>query len=84
MLDMTDEEKEIMQQHVAYRKTLLDKGNVIAYGPVMDPNSGYGIGIVEAENEEQVKQLTANDPANKINRYEIFPMRAIIPKQPTV
>ncbi|MFI5221581.1 MAG: YciI family protein [Bacteroidia bacterium] len=81
MQDMNEEEKAIMQQHEAYWKELLDKGIVIVYGPVMDPRGGYGIGVIEAENEEQVKQLTANDPANKINRYKIFPMRAITPKK---
>ena len=81
MHDMTDAEKAIMQQHVAYWKDLLDKGIVIVYGPVMDPAGGYGIGVVEVENEEQVNELTSHDPANGLNSYEIFCMRAITPKK---
>jgi len=57
----------------------LDQGSVIVYGPVMDPKGGYGIGVVEVESEEHLRILTSNDPAVKINTYEMFPMRAITP-----
>ena len=77
--DMNEEERDIMNQHIVYWKGLLAQGKVIVYGPVMDPNGAYGIGVVEAENEEEVKTLTSNDPAATINRYEIYPMRAITP-----
>lgn len=40
---MTPDERAIMQQHVAYWKTYLDKGMVLAYGPVLDPAATYGL-----------------------------------------
>ena len=78
--DMTDEERGIMQQHVAYLTDLMNKGIVKAFGPVFDPNGTFGMGIIEAESEEQVKEITINDPASSINRYEIYPMRAVLPE----
>jgi uncharacterized protein YciI len=76
--DMTTEEKATMMQHVAYWKDLMDKGKVLVFGPVMDPKAVYGLGIIEAENEEEVELFIANDPATKINTYEWYPMRAVV------
>jgi uncharacterized protein YciI len=77
IMDMTEEEKEIMQQHVAYWSTLLNEGTAIVYGPVFDPKGGYGAGVVTVDNEEQLNRLIANDPANGLNTYEFYPMRAV-------
>ena len=76
---MTDEEKAIMGQHVAYWTEKLNQGKVYAFGPVMDPKGIYGLGIVEVENEQELKDFILNDPASKINRYEYFPMKAVVP-----
>lgn len=77
MQDMTDEEKLIMQRHVAYWKPYVANGTVIVLGPVMDPGGGYGIAVVEVESEDSLKKLIADDPANGLNRYEYHPMRAV-------
>ncbi len=79
--DMTDEERAIMQQHVAYWSVLMEKGHVVVFGPVLDPRGVYGMGVVEVENEEQLWELTMNDPATSINTYEYWPMRAVTPKK---
>lgn len=47
-MTMTDEERSIMEQHVAYWMTLFKKGQVYAFGPV--------------------------------NKYEYFPMKAVVPE----
>lgn len=78
--DMTDEERAIMQQHLGYLTDLMNKGIVKAFGPVFDTNGAFGMGIIEAESEEQVKEITINDPASSINRYEIYPMIAVLPQ----
>ena len=75
---MTDEERNIMQQHVGYWTTKMNEGKVLVFGPVMDPEEVYGLGIVSVDDEQEVKDLIANDPAAKINRYEYYPMRAIV------
>jgi hypothetical protein len=76
-MDMTNEERNIMHSHVEYWGNLLDKGIAIAYGPVFDPKGGYGVGIISVDTEEQLDNLIKNDPANGLNRYEFYPMRAV-------
>lgn len=78
-MTMTDEEKAIMYQHVGYWTELLKQGKVYAFGPVMDPKGIYGLGVVGVDNEQEIKDFIANDPAAKINKYEYFPMRAVVP-----
>ncbi len=80
-IDMNEEERAIMQQHVAFWADLMTKGKVVVYGPIFDPKGGYGFGVVEVDSEEEVKAIVLNDPAAKINTYEYYPMRAIIPKR---
>ena len=76
---MTAEERNIMLQHVAYWTEYMNKGMVLVFGPVMDPKEIYGLGIVAVDQEDQLKTLIENDPAGKINRYEYYPMRAMVP-----
>jgi uncharacterized protein YciI len=77
MLDMTDEERSIMQKHVAYWSTYVEDGTVVVLGPVMDPKGGYGIAVVRVESEEELNRIIAKDPANGLNSYEKYPMRAV-------
>lgn len=76
---MTNEERAIMMQHVGYWTGLMNKGRVIVFGPVFDPKETYGLGVVAVDSEEQLAELIKNDPAISINRYEYYPMRAIVP-----
>lgn len=57
-----------------------ETGKVVVFGPVLDPQAVYGLGVVEVDSEEEVKQFTANNPATKLHRYEYYPMMAIIPQ----
>ena len=75
-IDMTDNEKLVMQQHVNYWKPYVDNGIVLVLGPVLDPKGGFGVAVIGVDNENQLKNLIANDPANGLNSYEIYPMRA--------
>lgn len=76
-MDMTDDEKNIMLSHVEYWGNLLNKGIAIAYVPVFDPKGGYGVGIISVDSDEQLGNLIKNDPANGLNSYEFYPMRAV-------
>lgn len=77
MMDMTDDEKATMMAHVAYWNSLLEKGIAIVFGPVMDPKGPHGAGVVSVESEEHLQQVIAEDPANGLNSYEFYPMRAV-------
>nr|WP_109484406.1 YciI family protein [Occallatibacter savannae] len=74
---MSPEERQIMQQHVGYWTDLMQKGTAIVFGPVMDPSGVYGIGVVHAESENQLRALIDGDPAKTINHYDYWPMRAV-------
>jgi uncharacterized protein YciI len=73
---MTAEERQIMQEHVAYWMPHLQTGKMVVFGPILDPAGPYGFGIVATDSEEELKQLLAADPASRINRYEYYPMMA--------
>jgi uncharacterized protein YciI len=75
---MTDTERGIMNQHVAYWKKYMDEGIAIVFGPVLDPKGVYGFGIVSVDDEGQVTEIIRNDPAAAINSYEYYPMLAIV------
>ena len=44
-LDMTEDERSIMERHVAYWSEKAAKGIAVVFGPVMDPHGVYGIGV---------------------------------------
>jgi hypothetical protein len=77
--DMSAEERATMQKHVIYWTDLMNKGFVLAFGPVIDPKGVYGLGIIGADSQKQVGEFIANDPANGLNKYEFYPMMAIVP-----
>lgn len=82
MQNMSPVEMSLMQQHGAYWKTFFDKGTAILFGPVADPKGEFGVAIVEANAEPDVRTMTEGDPVIKSNsgfRYEIlFMPRAIV------
>ncbi len=78
-LDMTPEERAIMEQHVAYWTDKAARGIAIVFGPVMDPQGVYGIGIHQVKDEAEMRELIEHDPAKGLLQYEIFAMpRAVV------
>ena len=75
--DMTEAERETMERHAAYCQDLIETGVGLMFGPVFDPAGAWGLGIVEAVDEEEAKSLGENDPAviAGIGRYRVAPMR---------
>ena len=61
-VDMSDEERELMQRHVTYWSGHLDEGRLVVFGPVAHPEGGYGVAIARAEDEAAVQQMIAGDP----------------------
>jgi uncharacterized protein YciI len=62
-VDMTDEEREIMGRHAAYWQPLIDSGHIVILGPVLDSTGSWGLGVVEAEDEDELRAFAAGDPA---------------------
>jgi uncharacterized protein len=79
-MDMNDDEKALMAEHLVYWRGKLEAGEVIVFGPVMDPQGPYGAGVVAAADETAARAFADGDPAIKSNRgftCEIYPMRAV-------
>jgi uncharacterized protein YciI len=80
-IDMTDAEREVMQDHVTYWTALAERGVAIAFGPVADPTGAWGVAILEVEDLGGARALSANDPAMTSNRgfaTQIIPMPRIV------
>ena len=76
-VDMTSDERAIMQQHIAYTSGLFAEGKVLIFGPVLDATCPFGMAVFEAENESQVRSLMEKDPSvtNKLNQFTVTPMK---------
>lgn len=61
-LDMTDEEREIMGRHAAYWQPLVESGRMVVFGPVLDGTGSWGLGVVEADDEDELRAFAAGDP----------------------
>ena len=81
MIDMTDGERQLMGQHVAYWSELARKGTAIVFGPVADPQGGYGVAVIEAPDEAAVRELSTHDPVIKAGAgfsYAIYLMPQVV------
>jgi hypothetical protein len=76
-MDMTPEERGLMQEHSRYTRERFDAGKILLYGPVMAPGGAFGMAVFEAVDEAEVRQVLENDPTvlAGLNKFEIHPMR---------
>ncbi len=61
-LDMTDGERDIMARHAAYWQPWVESGQMVIFGPVLDSSGSWGLGVVEADDEEELRAFAAGDP----------------------
>jgi uncharacterized protein len=61
-LDMTDEEREIMGRHAAHWQPLIDSGEMVVFGPVLDSRGSWGLGVIESDDEDELRAFAAQDP----------------------
>jgi uncharacterized protein YciI len=61
-LDMTDEERDIMDRHAAHWQPFIDSGRMVVFGPVVDSTGLWGLGVVEAKDEDEPRTFAAGDP----------------------
>ena len=86
-LDMNESEREMMHRHFLYWKSRQDKGEVLVFGPVMDPKGPFGMGVIAAADENAARAFSEGDPAMQAGagfRCEMYPMRAVTRETPTV
>jgi uncharacterized protein YciI len=60
---MTGEEREIMGRHAAYWQPYIDSGQMVVFGPVLDSTGSWGLGVIEADDEDELRAFAAGDPA---------------------
>jgi len=58
---MTDEERAIMTSHAAYWQPMVDSGRMVIFGPVLDGGGSWGLGVVEADDEEEIRAFAGGD-----------------------
>ena len=81
IMDMTPAERELMGRHGAYWQAGLECGNVIAYGPVADPQGGFGMGVLSFPDQRSAEEFCAQDPvilAGAGFRTELWPMPVLV------
>jgi len=82
--DMKDTEARRMEEHAVYWRGLMNRGLVVVFGPVADPEGTYGVAILEVVEGEDVNALGMSDPTMQANvgfQLEIYPMaRAVVRK----
>lgn len=63
MHDASAAERSIMSQHSDYWKMNMESGLVVAFGPVSHPDGAFGVGLIRAHDEAEMRAFLANDPA---------------------
>jgi uncharacterized protein YciI len=83
--DMTDAEQAVMGEHAAYWTGLFEEGSVVVFGVVIESAGAWGLAVVEADSEEDLRAIAADDPAVRTGTctYEIgvMPQASIRPRQ---
>jgi uncharacterized protein len=76
-MDITPEEKLLMQEHGRYTRESFDAGKILIYGPVMAQGGAFGMAVFEVAEESEVREVLENDPTvlAGMNKFGIHPMR---------
>jgi uncharacterized protein YciI len=62
-LTMSDEEREIMGRHAAYWQPRVEAGEFVVFGPMLDSTGSWGLGVIEVDDEDELREFAADDPA---------------------
>ena len=52
-----------MERHAAHWQPFIETGQMVIFGPVLDSTGSWGLGVVETENEDELRAFAAGDPA---------------------
>ncbi len=61
-LDMTDEERAVMGRHAAHWQPYIESGQMVVFGPVLDSTGSWGLGVVQSDDEDELRDFAARDP----------------------
>jgi uncharacterized protein len=79
--DMSADEAEVMERHVAYWQDLLGSERALAFGPVLDPEGPWGLGLLDLDDEKDAQTIAADDPAieSGLCTYALLPIDLVKP-----
>ena len=60
-----------MGRHAAYWRPFIESGQMVVFGPVLDSTGSWGLGVIEAEDEDELRAFAAADPAVTTGTAEI-------------
>lgn len=82
--DMTESEQGIMGDHAAYWTGLFEQGFVVVFGVVIEQAGAWGLAVIEARDEDELRAIASRDPAvqSGLCTYEIgvMPLASIRPR----
>ena len=61
-LDMSEEEREVMGRHAAHWQPYIESGQMVVFGPVLDSTGSWGLGVVQSDDEDELRDFAARDP----------------------
>jgi uncharacterized protein len=61
-MTLSDEEREIMGRHSQHWQPLVESGQMVVFGPILDSTGSWGLAVVESDDEDQLRKHAANDP----------------------
>ena len=69
-----------MGQHAAYWRDQLERGHVVVFGPVFDPDGVWGLGVIDTEDEAAARSLVLDDPVIRsgVCTYALHSMDAVV------
>lgn len=83
--DMIEPEQAIMGAHAVYWTDLFEQGRAVLFGVVMDQAGAWGLAVVEAEDEDEVRAIASDDPAvkSRLCTFEVgvMPQATVRPRQ---
>jgi uncharacterized protein len=68
---MSDAEREVMGRHAAHWQPLIDSGHMVVFGPVLDGTGSWGLGVIEADDEDELRAFAAQDPVVTTGTAEV-------------
>ena len=51
-----------MTRHAEHWRPWVESGQMVIFGPVLDGSGSWGLGVVEADDEEELRAFAADDP----------------------
>lgn len=59
---LTDPERAVLDAHSAHWRPYLERGDMVVFGPVLTDADSYGLAVLDADDEQELRDFAARDP----------------------